>query len=60
MKKLFHFKRFDYEVWSDEKLIGEGFGLHSVALRTVFENFTHELSKSEVGDGFTFIVRRAV
>jgi hypothetical protein len=52
-------RRFDYEVWSDEKLIGEGWNHTAPALKRFFEEYTKELNSSTVGDGFSFIVRRA-
>jgi hypothetical protein len=56
---FFKLARFDYDVWSDQKLIGEGWGVNRLRLQRAFEEMALELNNSETGDGFTFIVRKA-
>lgn len=58
-KNLFKYPRYNYEVWSNNKLIGEGWGKNRVQVKYEFERMVDELHLgSDSGDGFTFMVTK--
>lgn len=60
IRTLFSLPRYDYEIWSSNKLVSEGWGKNRLAVRNDFEYWLDQTHHHRaVGEGFTIIVRKA-
>lgn len=60
IRTLFSLPRYDYEIWSNNRLVAEGWGANRGKVMFDFEYWLDATHHGKpVGEGFTLIVRKA-